>query len=183
MINSLLVGLAIAAVPQATEAQKLEAIWAAAEERILMQEDAWFDDGEFPMVVQLLRFHAELEPKSYEIATNLGWMHENIEQWDEASTAYRQYAVNNPSDPDRVLPEAEYLFRRKKFPEIVPLVEPTINDKSHPNLFRILAHSYERTGKLAQSKAMWNRYIALSPNDGAAKANLKRVEGKLSAQK
>jgi tetratricopeptide (TPR) repeat protein len=144
-----------------------------------MQEDAWFEAGEFPMVVQLLEFHSELEPKDYEIATNLGWMHENIEQWDDAVGVYKKYLVDNPQDPDRALPAAGYYFRKKEYAKVIPLLESTISDRSHPNVFRTLAHSYEKTNQLEKSKQIWDRYIALAPDDGPAIANRKRVEGKI----
>ena len=62
-----------------------------------------------------------------------------------------------------------------------PILEEAIkNDKVHPNNFRLLAHSYERLGKLNDAKRVWDRYISLAPGDLPAKVNLKRVEGKIA---
>jgi tetratricopeptide (TPR) repeat protein len=170
--------LLIAACASAQDAKRVEAIWAAANDRLTLQNDVWFEDGEFPMVVQLLRFQVELDPHDYETVTNLGWMLENIHEWDEAVVVYRDYKRNNPNDPDAALPEANYWFIKRQFAKIPPLLSK-VSSKAHPNNFRILAHAFERTGKLKEAERVWKRYLALHPNDEAAKVNLARVKRKL----
>ncbi len=166
----------------AQDAKRVDAIWEAANDRMSSQIDIWFKDGEFPMAIQLLRVQADLKPADYDIATNLGWMFENIEEWDLAVETYAAYRKGNPKDPDAALPEAEYWFRKKKYEPVLPLLE-SISDKAHPNAFRVLAHSYERLGKLKESQGIWKRYIRLAASDLTAKRNLERVEKKLAEQK
>jgi tetratricopeptide (TPR) repeat protein len=163
--------------------QRLDAIWAAVDDRVAQQTDIWFNDGDYPKSIHMLVFQATYEPHDYEAVTNLGWMQENVEDWDGALATYKLYWKNNPQDKDRGLPEADYLFREKRFAEVPPLLEPALKAKPHPDIFRILAHAYEKLNKLTDARRVWLQYIALAPNDGAAKRNLARVEKKLAATK
>ena len=160
----------------------MRAIWQAAHERLELQNDYWFDAGDFPRTIQALRMMQSLYPNDYESVTNLGWLLESTEQWDEALVVYIRYGKENPEDPDGPYPEANFYFMKKAYAKVPPLLEPSLAKKPHPNSFRILAHSYERLGLLKDSARIWNIYIALAPNDGAAKANLARVERKMKGE-
>jgi tetratricopeptide (TPR) repeat protein len=164
----------------AASAARTQAIWDAAYNRMNQQIDVWFDDGDFPRATTLLKVQYELWPSDYEVATNLGWMHQNMQEWEDAQVVYRRYIAENPNDPDRALPMMTYHFQRRQFAEIIPWGEKYLSDKSHANMFRLLATSYERTGKLTESRAVWERYLKRAPNDGAAKRNLERVQKKIS---
>ena len=167
----------------AVQSKRVEAIWDAADNRMEQQIDIWFKDGQFPMIIQLLRFEANLYPHDYEVVSNLGWMEENVQEWDAAESTYKDYDAGNPADPDRGLMLAQFYMMRKEYAKLPDLLEPIIKDKNvHPNNFRILAHAYERLGKLADAKRVWVQYIALAPADGTAKVNLKRVEAKMGKQ-
>jgi len=162
---------------------RLDAIWAAVNDRITDQVDIWFEDGDYPKSIHLLVFQATYAPDNYDVVTNLGWMQENVEDWDGALATYKLYWKNNPSDKDRALPEAEYLFRRKQYAQIPSLVEPVLKFQPHPNNYRVLAHSYEKLKKFEDAKRVWDAYIAIAPKDLTAKANLAKVEKKIEAAK
>ncbi|AIE84168.1 hypothetical protein [Fimbriimonas ginsengisoli] len=172
------IGCAMAAPAQ----DRLNSIWYYANERIDQQTDVWFDDGDFPASIQLLRVAHQLRPKDYEVVTNLGWMLENVQEWNNAEAVYHTYALENESDPDGSLPIAEFYFRRKKYETIASLLEPKISLQKHPhpNVYRILAHTYEKTGHLPDAERVWKQYIALAPKDLTAVQNLKRVEKKIN---
>jgi tetratricopeptide (TPR) repeat protein len=176
-----LIGLGCAAVSwSAQSVDRVDAIWRVANDRIEQQENIWFDEGDFPSDIQLLKVQAELFPADYEIWTNLGWMEENVEQWDAALATYIRYRRDNPMEPDAALPEATYLFLKKIYAKVPPLLEPAISKKCHPNNFRILASSYEKLKMYADSIRVWKLYLERDPTDGAAKHNLDRVEKKLA---
>lgn len=162
--------------------QRMEAIWRAAYLRLEKQSDYWFDAGDFPRIINSLRLMAHVYPDDYETATNLGWLLESTEAWDEALAVYIRFKKDNPGNPDAVYPEANFYFMKKVYAKVPPIIEPSLKGKPHPNSFRILAHSYERLGLLADSKRIWLRYIELAPTDEAAKRNLERVENKLKGQ-
>ena len=151
------------------------AIWEAYTSRVIQQVDRWFDDGDFPRCIQILRVNHELNPADYETTTDLGWMLGNIEKPDEELTIYISYRKAYPTLPDAALPEATFYFLKKMYERIPAIVEPKLAMKPHPNNFRILAHAYEKTGQLKKSKETWEMYIKLQPSDETAKNNLNRV--------
>jgi tetratricopeptide (TPR) repeat protein len=179
-IAALIVLTVVGEGQQAATQRRIDAIWSAADDRMSQQLDVWFEAGEYPMCIQLLRMQYDLSPHNYEVATNLGWMYENTEQWDPAVAIYEQYLRENPGDPDARLPLAQYWYLKKQYAKVPPILEGHLADKAHPNNFRILAHSYERLNRLKDSVALWKRYLALHPDDETGKNNLARVEKKLA---
>lgn len=160
---------------------RVDAIWAYAKNRIDRQTDVWFDDGDFPATIASLKISSNLNPHDYDILTNLGWMQENVEQWDEAVKTYERYQRDNPQDPDRSLPIAQYYFMKKQYTKVPGLLESSIAGKKHPhpNVYRILASSYERLKKYSDAQRVLREYLGVAPNDAQAKVNLARVERKM----
>ena len=181
--------LAPAPLPQKGEgssapARRIDAIMDFANDRMSTEIDVLFDDGDFPAVIGLLKVQAEQYPADYDVWTNLGWMQENVEQWDAALATYVRYKRQNPTDPDAALPEANFYFMRKVYAKVPPLMEPAIKGgKTHANAYRILAKSYERQGMLGDALRVYKSLVARDPDDGAAKANVRRVEDKIEKGK
>ncbi len=161
---------------------RMKYLWSQIRDRLQQQNDIWFDVGDFPRCIQTLRLMVVVYPGDYQNATNLGWLLESIEEDDEALSVYIRYRNQNPEDPDGAWPEANFYFQKKAFAKIPSLLESAIKRRPapHPNTFRTLAHAYERLGLLKDSKRVWEALLALTPNDGAAKRNLERVNSKIS---
>ncbi len=176
-------GAAQSGAPAPNAPSRVDAIMEIANSRISRQIDAMFDDGDFPASISLLKLQAEMYPADYDVWTNLGWMEENVESWDSALATYVRYKRQNPKDPDAALPEATFYFNRKLFAKVPPLLETTIKGKCHPNAYRILARSYEKQDMLTDAARIYKALTTRDPEDLAAKANLKRVEGKLAKGK
>lgn len=172
---------ALAGQPKKKQTPHESVIWDTIHNRFVSQLDYWFDDGDYPRCIQLLRVMYGLDPDDYESATDLGWMLENIEQYDEALSVYVKFRKENPTDADAPFPEANFYFRQKLFAKVPPLLDPSLTLKPHPNSWRILAHSYEKLGMFGDSKRVWTGYLKLHPDDEPAKLNLKRVEGKIGS--
>ncbi|MCB8932421.1 MAG: tetratricopeptide repeat protein [Fimbriimonadaceae bacterium] len=160
---------------------RMRVIDGAIHDRLSTQGDVWFEAGDYLKSIQSLRAAQSLDPADYEIATDLGWMLENVLAWDEALATYVRYRKSNPNDPDAAYPEANFYFMKKSYLEIPALLEPMLKmaRPPHANTFRILAHAYDRLGLFADSKRVWDQLLAVDPNDEAAKVNLKKVEAKL----
>lgn len=169
---------------QSLDPGRMRRMEAAMVDRIATQSDLWFESGEFPRTVQTLRARYEMYPSDYETATDLGWMLENIELWGEALATYVRFRHENADNPDASYPEANFYFLKRLYAEIPPLLEPSLkmDRPPHPNTYRVLAHSYDRLGLLADSKRVWELLVALTPDDDAAKVNLARVERKLKGE-
>lgn len=182
-IAVLLVLAGISAAGQNPSKQRLDAIWEAADDRVSRQVDVWFEDGDYPKVIHLLTFEATYAPHDYNVVTNLGWMRENVEDWDGALATYIQYRKDNPQDKDAALPEAQYYYMRKNYAPIPAILEPALKNHPHPNIYRILAHAYERQQKISDAIRVWHEYLAIAPNDAPAKQNLARDVKKLDPSK
>ena len=174
-------GNALAMKDPKVDPTRMQIIWDAFEDRVATQTDVWFEDGEYPRVVQILRIMTALSPSHYETVTNLGWMLENVEKWDEALAVYVKFRKDNAGHPEAYYPEANFYFMRKLYSKVPPLLEPSLKMKlkPHANSYRILGLSYERLGFLADAKRVFKLIIERDPNDGTAKANLNRVEKKI----
>ena len=59
-------------VPPWRQDQRSQTIWNAAHNRFVDQLDYWFEDGDYPRCIQLLRVLNDIEPDNYDIATDLG---------------------------------------------------------------------------------------------------------------
>lgn len=166
---------------QGASPSRVDAIWNHAVDRLNSQMDTWFEDGDFPRVINMCKVMYALYPSDFDIATNLGWMLENVEKWDEALAVYIKFRTENPRDPDAAWPEANFYYMKKAYQKIPPILEPTIkmSAKPHPNSYRTLAHAYERMNQLQDSKRVWMQMIQVFPKDLPAKNNLTRVEKKL----
>ncbi len=171
----------VSAAGQPKKQTRQDAIWDVAHNRFVDQLDYWFEDGDFPRCVQLLRIMADLDPHDYNVVTDLGWMLENIEMDDEALAVYVRFRKDNPKSADASFPEANYYFGQKLYAKVPALLEGTLAMKPHANSFRILAHAYEKMGQLSDCKRIWTTYLKVNPADETAKVNLRRVEGKLGS--
>jgi len=166
-----------------TQNERQETIWNAYDSRMVNQVDRWFRDGDFPRCIQMLKINHELKPFDYEITTDLGWMLGNIERPDEELQIYIEYRKAYPNYKDAALPEATFYFLKKMYDKIPAILEPKMDMRPHPNNFRVLAHAYEKLGRLEESKTTWEKYIRLMPSDETAKNNLNRVLKKIREQK
>lgn len=146
-------------------------------DRMTQQSDKWFEDGEFPVIIQMLKVKQELQPLDEETATDLGWMYKNIERPDLELLTYIQYAKRNPSDRDHLYPVANFYYLAKSYVSVVEVLKGI--DKQvpppHPNAFRILAHAYTRLGLYTDALRIWDAYIKLAPEDPQAKNNRQKV--------
>lgn len=145
----------------------------AFEERWASQGDAWFEDGDYWLVIQSLEMHVAWRPQSYELVTNLGWMYGNIEDETNSLRVYVSYRKRYPENAEAAYPEAQFYFFKRAYPQVIHLLEPTLSmtPKPHPNSYRILANAYRRSGLLKDALRVYELLLELTPNDEAAKRN------------
>lgn len=181
----LAIGIGTAAMGMAEgnrTAARMLVIENAIHNRFVDQSDQWFEDGDFPRIIQLLWIEYEARPNDYEIATDLGYMLQNVEQYDRALAVYVRYRTENPKDPDAPWPEANFYFSKKAYAKVPPLLERSIGRKPHPNSYRTLAHSYDRMGLFADAKRIWETYLKRFPADETAKAQLRKIDSKIKSR-
>lgn len=168
--------------PKAKQDPRLDAIWSRIEDRLSEQGDAWFKVGDYPAVINELRFLNSEDPTDYDYATSLGWMLENVKQNDEALVVYVRYRKDNPKEPDGAFPEANFYFMRKAYARVPALLSPTITMRPHPDTYRILAHAFEKLGLYPDAVKVWKQLLADHPNTPAALLNEQKDEKKVQTQ-
>lgn len=161
--------------------QAVERIWEHVDLRMVRQIDVWFDNGEFPRIISMLRARWHLSPTDYEMATDLGWMLENVKETEEAIEVYEKFIKVSPKDPNVRYPLAFLYNQKKQFEKVVALLEPTLTMKPVPdaNSFRTCAKAYERLGKFKDAIRVWEMQLKAYPGDLPAKANIDRVKKKM----
>lgn len=177
---SLLMGIAWGK-PQITPSRQ-DAIWDEVDTQVVMYADAHFHAGDFPRAIRGLRFRYAMHPDDWDVVTDLGWMLESTDREDEALAMYMKYHSSYPDRRDAAYSEVEFWFKKKAYAKVPPLVEPELAKRPHPNMYRWLAHSYEKLNRFSDSIRIWDLLLELTPNDEAAKNNRRRVEGKLKDQ-
>lgn len=167
--------------PLASAVRQAE-IWERVDSRLVEYVDRWFEDGDLDRVLSGLRLRYAMWPNDYEVVTDLGWILESMDKADETLGLYIRFRLNNPKNVESAYPEAEFYFRRRQFARVPALLEPRLSLRPHPNNFRILAHSYERMGMLRDSLRVWELYLAVAPDDTAAKNNRERVRKRIAGE-
>jgi len=175
MITSLLLGLALAPLPP-----RVNLMINIADRVMVERTDRWFMDGQWDHSIQSLDFRRAMFPDDYDVVTDYGFLLENSGEGERALKAYREFAVAAPSDKDRLLPEASYWFKMKNYARLIEMLPATLSAKPHPNHYRMLYISYEKTGKLKEAVAICERLLADYPDDLAAKAKLDGLRKKIA---
>lgn len=173
-----------ASAQKVTEQQRLDSIWYAATNRISQQTDLWYAHGQYLPCIQLLKIETSILPYDFDSVSLLGWFQQSTDDEPGELATYVEYRRTNPGDPMGAYLEAYFYFRKKLYAKVPPLLEPLIKETPHPDasIYRELAHCYEDMNLLADSKRVWEAYLAFAPNDAAAKNNLTRVEKKLKGE-
>jgi tetratricopeptide (TPR) repeat protein len=159
---------------------RTDEIWSHVDARIVQQQDYWFEDGQFPKIISLLRIQNASDPKNYDILTNLGWMLENVEEKPEAERIYKQFEAENPEDPESSFPLGNFYSLNRKYPETIKVLEASLKKSPGPNTYRVLAKAYERMKNYKDAIRVWELQLKRFPNDGPAKVNIERVKKKIN---
>ena len=160
---------------------RLNEIWDHIDNRFITQSDVWFELGEFPSCVALLKVQTGYSPDDYEMMTNLGWMLENIERYGEARAVYLDFGTRHPKIGDAMFALGLSYSIKKEYAEVIRVLEPTLVNNPSPNTYRTLARSYEMLKKPLDAIRIWELELKRFPNELSAIANIKRVKAKMAA--
>ncbi|MBL8065779.1 MAG: hypothetical protein JNM34_07960 [Chthonomonadaceae bacterium] len=152
---------------------QVDAILIAARDQMSVQNDAWFEDGDFLPVIQNQEAIVRIFPSDEETWSSLIWMYFNVEKSAERWVASRNFATANPDYSDRSYYEAEMFFLARLYAKVPGLIEPSLNLAKRPdaNMYRILANSYYKLGYYEDAVRVWDALLKFLPGDGQAKAN------------
>ena len=164
-------------VPQ----DRISEIWDHVDNRLVTQSDVWFERGEFPMCISMLRVQYAYSPNDQDVMSSLGWMLENVEQIDDARGVYIDFSKNNPDNADAIFSLGFSYYNKKDFDNTIKFLEPSLTKNPSPNTYRILAKAYEKKGKFSDAVRVWEVELKRFPGEPTAIANIKRVKAKMGS--
>lgn len=159
------------------DAADVNEIVLSARNRISQNNDVWFRDGEFLPVIQSQNVLAEVNPHDEESWSNLEWMYFNISSIDMQWLVCRRFRQQNLNYADGPYYEAKLFYFNKSYAKVPALLEPSLKMTPPPdgNVFRFLAHSYEKMGYYEDSLRVWDMYLKGNPKDSQAQKNRDKV--------
>lgn len=159
---------------------RLNEIWDHIDNRFVTQSDVWFELGEFPSCVSLLKVQAAASPDDYDLMTSLAWMLENIDRYDDAQAVYLDFGTRHPKNGDAMYDLGRFYYQKKDYANTIKVLEPTLALNPGPNTYRTLARAYELSGKPNDAIRIWELELKRFPNELTAIANIKRVKAKMA---
>lgn len=178
--------LALAAVPavaqqETVDQSRINEILGYAEARARAESDVWFDQGDYPRVIQLQKMRFEQRPWDGELASDLTWMLGNIDQEGEALAYAMRYRETNVTDPDHSLPEAQIYWEFRMFARIPRILEEDIAKDwpMHRNVFVLLSNAYARMGFQKDVVRVLDIALKHFPGDEVFLRNRQRAESLL----
>lgn len=183
--------------PAASKA-KIERIREVAGQRMWVQADAYWHEGEHFHLMRLLYLVVEADPQNTEAFEDLGWLLASNKLDSAAVSVYEHAIAANPKQWGPHYEIGFYYFNRKDYLNaLAPLVTATEKMKAggdwtkrsvaqNPGLlnpWRLLAHTYERLNKLNECVGVWDRVLQIAPTDAPAKLNRDRVKELIAGKK
>ena len=152
-------------------------------DRMWLNSDHFWHQGDYYRIIALLRLVAEADPGYTEAFSNgayLLWSMGDVNAADD----FLRHGLNTA--PDALRWEMNYnvghmLFQyRKDYKGALPYLQRAVLHNGAPvTAWTLLAHCYERAGRLTQSASTWRTVTERFPNFGAGFTNLHRIQAKL----
>jgi tetratricopeptide (TPR) repeat protein len=138
--------------------------------------DYYWHEGRYEDQVAICRLVRSLDPGYAEAYSSGAWLLENLGRDDEALALYREGARAVPNDWHPHHDLGYFYYQHKRYPEAIESLKKAVALGPPAYVWHMLAHSYDRSGDREQAIATWRRCLKLYPDDGAAQANLRRLE-------
>jgi tetratricopeptide (TPR) repeat protein len=137
--------------------------------------DYYWHEGRYEDQAALCMLLTRIDPGFAEAYSSGGWLYENLGRKDEALAVYRAAVVAVPNKWQPLHDLGYFYYQEKRYREAADTLEKAVKLKPEPFVWHIYAHAHEKLGDRERSIAIWQECIALHPNDGAAKHNLRRL--------
>ncbi|MCW5939712.1 MAG: hypothetical protein KF884_00695 [Fimbriimonadaceae bacterium] len=157
----------------------------AARNQMVEQNDEWYEDGEYLIVIQNLRILCEEDPTDEDRWSDLIWMLGNVEAYADQIAACYRYRDLNPEKLDGSYYLAQFFFMRRAYARVPELMEPVIQTEPppHPNCFRFLTNSYQRMGYFEEALRVVEAHIKAYPEDQSAQAKRDGIRRQLAEKR
>ena len=163
-------------------AQRIQAngIVAGAVDHLWQQTDVYWHRGDYPRIVALDRVITEADPQFLEAYSTGGWLMDSLGRTQDALAYYTLGARRNP--------HAEYAFWNLGFfyfntahdyPAAARAFQSAVSQRDADlNDWKMLAHSYEKSGDWDAAVSVWRQTRARYPNGLSVDRLLAEAEAK-----
>lgn len=173
--------LAAQAAPTAAKQQvQANGIVSGVVDKLWSQTDAYWHGGDYPRIVALDRIITEADPQFLEAYSNGGWLMDSLGRRQDAESYYTLGTRNNP--------HSEYAYRNLGFfyfttqhdyPAAARAFRHAVQQRDADlNVWKMLAHSYEKAGQWDDAVAVWQQTRARFPHGLSVDRLLAEAEAK-----
>jgi hypothetical protein len=169
-----------AAAPPAATLLQVDGITNRTIDKLWDRTDYYWHDGDYNRIVGLIRVVIEADPEFYEAYSVGAWL---LWSMGDKPASNRLLDLGVQKGKNKWMAQynfGELLFVRREFKDAIPHLNFAIQHANAPaQAWKMLAHSYEKTGDVKKSAELWRTVVKRFPNDQAGPSNLARVEKKL----
>lgn len=147
------------------------------------QTDVYWHEGDYPRIIALDRIIVQADPHFAECYATGGWLMESLGRKSDAEAFYQQGVANNRDVSYTYYNLGCFYYNTLKdyaasaevFRQDAKVADTQAND------YKMLAHSYERLGRLKEALATWQAVKKRWPDAPAIEPNMNRVKAKLAS--
>jgi tetratricopeptide (TPR) repeat protein len=142
------------------------------------QGDAYWHQGDYPRIIALDRIAVQADPHFVECYATGGWLMESLSRNSDAEAFYQQAVTNNPDSSYAYYSLGMFYYNTLKDYRSSLAVfqrDAKVADSEDKD-YKMLAHSYERTGNWKAALAVWKTIKHRWPNSPAIDVNMHRVQ-------
>jgi tetratricopeptide (TPR) repeat protein len=184
ILPALVLGIASAlgAVSDAPpQSQELEGEAAALAVSMLWTiSDEYFHAGEYQQTIDVDLMVAVLEPTDTDAYANSAWLYESTDREEKALELLRLGVERSPLRFESHHELGMWYYNHGEYDKAAAEFERARRLPCPAYVLHMLAHAYEKQGKLSECIAAWECALRRDPNDAPAKTNLERVKKALS---
>jgi Tfp pilus assembly protein PilF len=146
-------------------------------DKLWVQTDTYWHEGDYNRIVDLARIIVEAEPSFNDAYANAAWLLWSMGDTDGADK-FLQHGIARSDNKGEVLFDFGFhLYNTKRYAQAEPYLARSITyPKTGYPAYAALGHTYRQLGKLDKSIAVWEQAVKKFPQMGAAKTNLARVK-------
>lgn len=144
------------------------------------QTDHYWHGGDYPRIVALDRIITEADPQFLEAYSNGGWLMDSLGRTQDAQAYYTLGVRNNP--------QSEYAYRnlgffyfntKHDYPAAAQAFRRAVQQRDADlNVWKMLAHSYEKAGQWDNAVETWQQTRARFPHGMSVDRLLAEAEAK-----
>lgn len=162
---------------------QVDGITTRAVDKMWVQTDTYWHDGDYNRIVGLIRVIVEAEPTFSDAYANGAYLLWSMGDTAAADRLLQKGIKNTPKDWSLPFEFGRHLMTTKRYAAALPYLKKATTYKNaqvHP--YRELAHCYDRLGRLEESLATWRTVVKKFPSFSAGPPNLARVQAKVRAK-